>query len=124
MLIHGDATDETDDRGRPIRGDTMLLLLNTGEGSVRYALPTIAGEGVWSELVNTARDEAVPNDGSVEVQPGSLVLLRYGRERRLAIAGGAAAANVSAVSSAGQSTPTSSLPDHDQIEDGAEVAHS
>ena len=26
MLIYGDATDETDDRGRPIKGDTLLLV--------------------------------------------------------------------------------------------------
>ena len=26
MLIYGDATDETDDRGRPIKGETLLLV--------------------------------------------------------------------------------------------------
>jgi glycogen operon protein len=121
MLIHGDATDETDDRGRPIRGDTMLLLLNAGEGPVRYALPAISGEGVWSELVNTAREEILPKEGTVELLPSSLVLLRYGRERRLAIAGGAAAANVSAVSSAGESTPNTSVPEQELIESEAAV---
>ena len=35
MLIYGDATDETDDRGRPITGDTLLLLFNAGDDAVR-----------------------------------------------------------------------------------------
>ena len=31
MLIYGDATDETDDRGRPIKGETLLLMLNASD---------------------------------------------------------------------------------------------
>ena len=119
MLIHGEATDETDDRGRPIHGDTMLLLVNAADQEVRFTLP-VAGahdaeqtggrresRGMWSELVNTERDEAAHIlDGWVGVAPYSLVLLRYGRERRIAFAGGATAANVAAVTSAGETSPT------------------
>jgi glycogen operon protein len=113
MLVHGDATDETDDRGRPIHGDTMVLLLNSGPDEVKFTLPVMAGPegenrekgGMWAELVNTARDDMWHiNEGWVGLAPHSLVLLRYGRERRITMA--AANANVAAVTSAGASSPT------------------
>jgi glycogen operon protein len=128
MLIHGDATDETDDRGRAIKGDTMLLVLNASEAEVRFAVPAIAGgdagsnghgggsngdrrRSMWTVLVDTARDEVQSVEGGqVGLAPYSVVLLRYGRERRLSPAtaggGGAAAVNVAAVSTAGEGTPT------------------
>ncbi|HEX2716571.1 MAG TPA: glycogen debranching protein GlgX, partial [Gemmatimonadaceae bacterium] len=84
MLVHGDATDEVDDRGRPIRGDTMLLLLHPDEGECRFALPTLPGEGRWVSLLDTARSRPrAPSDGAVVLAPYSLLLLRYGTERRL-----------------------------------------
>ncbi|HUX35363.1 MAG TPA: glycogen debranching protein GlgX [Gemmatimonadaceae bacterium] len=54
MLLHGKATNEVDERGRRIEGDTLLLLVNGGNKSRRFTLPTL-GPGVWRELVNTAR---------------------------------------------------------------------
>ena len=91
MLVNGEATDETDDRGRPIHGDTMLLLLNAGDAEVHFRLPTIPSadgeadrrQGVWSQLVNTAGDNPSHlSSESVTVLGHSLVLLRFGRERR------------------------------------------
>ena len=55
MLIDGSATDEVDERGRPVSGRTVLLLFNGGETSRRFALPGAGGAGLWEELVNTAR---------------------------------------------------------------------
>jgi len=55
MLIDGEATDEVDERGRPVSGQTVLLLFNGGEGSRRFVLPESGQAGVWEELVNTAR---------------------------------------------------------------------
>ena len=117
MLIDGAATDETDDRGRPIYGDTMLLIVNAGTEEVRFALPTIAGKsdanearrhvGVWSELINTGRTDVWQiREGWLGVAPQSLVLLRHGRERRMALANGATAANVAAVTSASENSPS------------------
>ena len=84
MLIYGDATDETDDRGRPVRGDTMLLLLNAGDTEVTFTTPTINGEGIWAEMVDaTHRELRVVTTGTVTVDPFSLVLLRYGENRRM-----------------------------------------
>ncbi len=85
MLIWGDATDETDDRGRPIVGETLLLIFNGGADSVPFTLPTVEGDGIWTELVDTAHRELhVIDSGSVELAGFSLVLLRYGENRRMA----------------------------------------
>jgi glycogen operon protein len=85
MLISGQATDETDDRGRPIRGDTLLLILNGGEGDCRFTLPHVQEQGFWITLLDSAHSECHgPQDGSsVVVAAHSLLLLRHGTERRL-----------------------------------------
>jgi glycogen operon protein len=85
MLINGQATDETDDRGRPIRGDTLLLILNGGDGDCRFTLPQVLEEGFWMTLLDSAHPECHgPQDGSsVMVAAHSLLLLRHGTERRL-----------------------------------------
>jgi glycogen operon protein len=85
MLIYGDATDETDDRGRPVKGDTMLLLLNAAETEVTFTTPAINGEGIWAEMIDTThRELRVVTTRSVTVDPFSIVLLRYGENRRIA----------------------------------------
>ena len=86
MLLSGEATDEVDDRGRPLKGDTLLLLLNGGEGGCRFALPAVQESGSWSVLLDSAHEERTgpPEDGSsVTVDAHSLVLLRHGTERRV-----------------------------------------
>jgi len=84
MLIWGDATDETDDRGRPIVGETLLIIFNGGSEPTEFTLPQIDGGGIWTELVDTARRELhVVSTGCVEVAPNSLVMLRYGENRRM-----------------------------------------
>jgi isoamylase len=84
MLIYGESTDETDDRGRPIKGDTLLLIVNAADTAVNFAMPTIDGEGIWAEMIDAAHRELfVVRSGSVEVAPFSLALLRYGENRRM-----------------------------------------
>ena len=84
MLIHGNATDETDDRGRPIKGDTMILIVNGGDQPVTYKLPHIDGEGMWLEVVDTAKDEThALSSGEATLQGFSLQLLRFGSNRRV-----------------------------------------
>ena len=88
MLVHGDATDETDERGRAIRGDTMLLLVNASAGTVEFTIPIVDRDAdmAWTVLVDTAgRSAEVVESSRVSLSAYSLVLLRRGRERRLAI---------------------------------------
>jgi isoamylase len=84
MLISGEAADETDDRGRPVKGDTMLLLVNGGGTAADFTLPALEQPGAWVTLVDTARDgvRAVKGE-AVGVEPHSLVLLRHSSDRRL-----------------------------------------
>jgi len=106
MLIHGDATDDTDDRGRPIQGDTMLFILNNGDGVLHFTLPAIAGDGVWVELIDSSGGDMDRVDaGWIGLAPHSVVLLRHGSERRLSVVGDAATVNAAAVGAAGQSPP-------------------
>ncbi len=84
MLIHGDASDDVDERGQPTRGRTLLLLLNAGVKQVHYVLPELPERGHWSEAVNTAQPAGraarrVPKAG-VNVAAHSLVLLCYETE--------------------------------------------
>jgi isoamylase len=84
MLIDGRATDETDARGRPIEGDTLLLALNGGAGARYFRLPKMETNGSWYELVRTASPERrVLRGEALHLAAYSLVLLRYGEERRL-----------------------------------------
>jgi isoamylase len=82
MLIDGQATDEVDERGRPIRGDTLLLLLNGGARSRYFVLPVRSDPGSWNELVNTARGEGlrVVKSKAVNLVGHSLILLRYAED--------------------------------------------
>ena len=82
MLIHGEATDEVDERGRPLFGDTLLLLLNGGARSRSFELPKVEGTGGWQELVNTARPEGrrVVRASGLNLVANSLILLRFSEE--------------------------------------------
>ena len=84
MLIDGMATDEVDERGHAVRSDTLLLILNGSEQNVTFTLPTMEERKIWVMMVDTARRELpVVRDTSVEVQAHSLMLLRFGDDRRI-----------------------------------------
>ncbi|MDF1505878.1 glycogen debranching protein GlgX [Roseisolibacter sp. H3M3-2] len=105
MLIHGEAADETDERGRPVKGDTMLLLINAGFDAEAFTLPTVASPGVWTKLIDTVDGQVATVDGAaVTVEGFSLMLLRHGVERRMgwtgATAEGAAIVNAATVGGA------------------------
>ncbi|HET7584852.1 MAG TPA: glycogen debranching protein GlgX [Gemmatimonadaceae bacterium] len=88
MLIQGEAADETDERGKPICGDTLLLLVNNRDTDQVFTLPAMPQPGRWREMVNTAvrEDRGTQYAAAVTMAPYSLVLLRFvggtQRERR------------------------------------------
>jgi glycogen operon protein len=78
MLIHGQATDEKDDHGRPVIGRTLLLLVNGGARPRAFTLPSLGRPGDWHELIHTARASArTLKTDVVNLLGHSLVLLRY-----------------------------------------------
>jgi glycogen operon protein len=78
MLIHGDATDETDAHGEPITGATLLILVNGGERQACFFLPERRDDDAWSSIIDTAQREGpVVENGCVAVDGYSLVLLHY-----------------------------------------------
>ena len=78
MLIHGEASDDVDERGRPNRGQTLLLLLNASNRARTFVLPQLPESGQWQEVVNTAQPtRRIPKGAGISVAPHSLVLLCY-----------------------------------------------
>jgi glycogen operon protein len=78
MLIHGAASDEVDERGRPNRGQTLLLLFNAGNRARQFQLPALPEGGGWQELFNTGHASARAHRGaSVQTLPHSLILLSH-----------------------------------------------
>jgi glycogen operon protein len=79
MLVNGEATEEVDERGRPIMGDTVILLINGGETARAFALPGGPRPGTWMEQINTGRSETRRKIavGAFQVAPRSLVLLKW-----------------------------------------------
>jgi glycogen operon protein len=74
VLLRGEASDEIDDRGRPVAGETLLLLLNGGAEPCTFTLPQM---GTWRTLVNTGPGASRQRSGETcELRRHSLVLLR------------------------------------------------
>jgi glycogen operon protein len=81
MMIPGEATDEVNERGRPIFGDTLLCLLNGGARSRYFELPRLDQPGIWYEVLNTGRPGARPvKKNALNLVAHSLILLRYGEQ--------------------------------------------
>jgi isoamylase len=81
MLLDGQASDEVDERGRPMTGDSLLLLLNGDAKTRLFTLPTLPGAGRWRELVHTARPERpVVQASRVSLAAHTLVLLAWEEE--------------------------------------------
>jgi glycogen operon protein len=80
MLLHGKAHDEVDERGRPLQGDSLLLLLNAGNRPVYFQLPAMPQPGRWEQTLNTARmGVRAVRRGAVNLVAHSLLLLTYRR---------------------------------------------
>jgi len=78
MLIPRQGSDERDERGRPVAGETLLVLVNGGTRSKYFALPKPEGPGQWIEELNTARaGTRVVKTPAINLVAHSVVLLRW-----------------------------------------------
>jgi len=53
MLLSGSAIEEVNERGEPITGDTLLVLLNGHTDKVPFTLPAIDGPQQWQRVFDT-----------------------------------------------------------------------
>ncbi len=93
MVLAGNAIEERDERGAPIVGDTLLVLLNAHHDKVAFRLPDLhVGEYQWMRLLDTADplvlDRAFRGGVRYPLQGRSLVVFRMtpplGERRRSA----------------------------------------
>jgi len=54
LLLHGDAIEEHDARGRPIVDDTFLLLLNADAKPIAFRMPAYVGIARWNVEIDTS----------------------------------------------------------------------
>ena len=80
MLIHGSATDEMDERGNYLCGDTLLVLLNAAGHEQTFRLPAVPAPGWWQARLTTSPGlvEGPLRAAEVTLAPRSLALLALG----------------------------------------------
>ncbi|MGE0609078.1 MAG: glycogen debranching protein GlgX [Pirellulales bacterium] len=84
VRLAGDIIDEVNDRGEPIVGDTLLLLLNAHHELIPFTLPPTKGDAGWRLLLDTARpgEEDLPGN---PVRPSGIEYALEGRSLALLI---------------------------------------
>jgi glycogen operon protein len=55
LYLRGDATNEDDDRGRPVVDDDFILLLNSHHEPTPFLLPPLEQHDAWRVVLDTAR---------------------------------------------------------------------
>jgi isoamylase len=58
VRLAGDIINEVDERGEPIRGDTLLLLLNAHWEEIPFTLPAARDEHLWETMLDTRDDDS------------------------------------------------------------------
>jgi len=83
MLLNGQIMDEWDARGRHVRDDVLLLLLNAHHAPIAFTLPGGPADPTWELELDTAVEKpgtppgrAFESGQTFELQGRSLVLLR------------------------------------------------
>ncbi|MCA9034915.1 MAG: glycogen debranching protein GlgX [Planctomycetaceae bacterium] len=80
MRLNGASIDEVDDRGKPISGDTLLVLFNSNPEKIDFRLPHHKPSERWISLIDTSlpRTEqiAFSHDNTYPLQDRSVVVLQ------------------------------------------------
>lgn len=70
MRLDGDRIGEANERGEPVRGNTVLVYLNAHDGPVPLALPPAKPGQKWVRMLDTAE----PKEGRPVLEGRSIVL--------------------------------------------------
>jgi len=89
MLLSGSAIEEVDERGEPVLGDTLLVLLNGHHDRISFVLPPLVADQLWFRVFDTF-DPSLPDKSfrpgmRYQLQGRSVAVLKIGapiRERR------------------------------------------
>ena len=82
MLLNGEMIPDRSERGEPIHGDTLLLLLHAHHEPVGWRLPGDEWGREWAIELDTARPAEVPGErrclagGVLSLVPRSIVVLK------------------------------------------------
>ncbi len=80
MRLNGESIDEQDERGQPIIGDSVLVLLNSRDENILFRLPRHKPSERWIPVADTSLEEVeirdYSHDDSYPLQPRSVVVLR------------------------------------------------
>jgi glycogen operon protein len=89
MLLAGDAIDQVDERGEPITGDTLLVLLNAHNDEVPFTVPPLDADRRWQCVFDTVEppvnERWLMAGGQYPLQGRSVAVLKVWppiRERR------------------------------------------
>jgi glycogen operon protein len=80
VRLAGDMISEVDEHGEPIKGDTLLLLMNAHWEEIPFTLPDTAGGDVWQTLIDTAQPD---RSLDISVRPAREQFPLYGRSLAL-----------------------------------------
>lgn len=81
VRLAGDAIPETNRRGEPIVGDTLLLCFNAHHENLELVLPVRPGKEPWQLVLDTAVPEpataAYPGGAKFEIDARSMAIFRH-----------------------------------------------
>jgi glycogen operon protein len=90
VRLAGDLIGDVDERGEPIVGDTMLLLLNAHHEPIPFTLPAAAESQSWERLLDTADPQGEPlqwiGGQPYALRGRSMVVLRTRAQQEIASA--------------------------------------
>jgi glycogen operon protein len=87
LVLSGDALAEVDEAGRPVAGETFLMLLNAHHEAIAFVLPTPDASARWTLVLDTATSEVVgaatgPFQGGEQYDLGARTLAILRRQSR------------------------------------------
>jgi len=79
LLLNGNMTDEIDEQGRQINGETLIMLMNARPKAVPFRMPGDPHDSLWKLELDTARGLGetlrIKGSGEYELQPRSMVVM-------------------------------------------------